>query len=74
MKKVVLYLLLALLLMNCGSKPQTLSELNSEYVTINRDTPICGFEHDAEPCGEKVVDESPDYSTCDGHLYAKQRS
>ena len=49
MKKVVLYLLLALLLMNCGSKPQTLSELNSEYVTIDRDTPICGFEHDAAP-------------------------
>ena len=35
MKHTVLYLLLALLLMNCGNKPQTLSELKSEYVTID---------------------------------------
>ena len=35
MKKTVLYLLFALLLMNCGSKPQTLSELKSEYITID---------------------------------------
>ena len=34
MKKVVLYLLFALLLVNC-SQPQTLSELKSEYVTID---------------------------------------
>ena len=35
MKKTVLYLFFALLLMNCGSKPQTLSELKSEYITID---------------------------------------
>ena len=35
MKKVVLYLLFALLLAGCGSQPQTLSELKSEYVTID---------------------------------------
>ncbi len=35
MKKTVLYLLFALLLMNCGNKPQTLSELKSEYITID---------------------------------------
>ncbi len=35
MKRTVLYLLFALLLINCGSQPQTLSELNSEYVTID---------------------------------------
>ena len=34
MKKVVLYLLFALLLVNC-SQPQTLSELKSAYVTID---------------------------------------
>ena len=34
MKKEVLYLLFALLLVNC-SQPQTLSELKSEYVTID---------------------------------------
>ena len=34
MKKVVLYLF-ALLLASCGSQPQTLSELKSEYVTID---------------------------------------
>ena len=34
MKQVVLYLLFALLLVNC-SQPQTLSELKSEYVTID---------------------------------------
>ena len=35
MKRTVLYLLFVLLLINCGSQPQTLSELNSEYVTID---------------------------------------
>ena len=35
MKRTVLYLLFALLLINCGSQPQTLSELKSEYVTID---------------------------------------
>ena len=35
MKKTVLYLFFALLLMNCGNKPQTLSELKSEYITID---------------------------------------
>ena len=35
MKKTVLYLLLALLLAGCCGQPQTLSELNSEYVTID---------------------------------------
>ena len=35
MKQTVLYLLLALLLTNCGSKPQTLGELKSEYITID---------------------------------------
>ena len=34
MKKTVLYLLFALLV-GCGSQPQTLSELKSEYVTID---------------------------------------
>ena len=35
MKRTVLYLLFALLLINCGNQPQTLSELKSEYVTID---------------------------------------
>ena len=35
MKRTVLYLLFALLLAGCGSQPQTLSELESEYVTID---------------------------------------
>lgn len=35
MKRTVLYLLFALLLVSCGSQPQTLSELESEYVTID---------------------------------------
>ena len=35
MKRTVLYLLLALLLVNCSNQPQTLSELKSEYVTID---------------------------------------
>ena len=35
MKRTVLYLLFALLLVNCGQQPQTLSELKSEYVTID---------------------------------------
>ena len=34
MKKVVLYLLFALSLASCCSQPQTLSELKSEYITI----------------------------------------
>ena len=35
MKKTVVYLLFALLLVNCTEQPQTLSELKSEYVTID---------------------------------------
>ena len=35
MKQVLLYLLFALLLVSCGNQPQTLSELKSEYVTID---------------------------------------
>ena len=35
MKRTVFYLLFALLLAGCGSQPQTLSELKSEYVTID---------------------------------------
>ena len=35
MKRTVLYLLFALLLVGCGNQPQTLSELESEYVTID---------------------------------------
>ena len=35
MKRTVLYLLSALLLVNCGHQPQTLSEMKSEYVTID---------------------------------------
>lgn len=35
MKKTVLYLLFALILTACCSQPQTLSELKSEYVTID---------------------------------------
>ena len=35
MKRTVLYLLFALLLVGCGSQPQTLSELKSEYATID---------------------------------------
>ena len=35
MKRTVLYLLFALLLVGCGSQPQTLSELESEYITID---------------------------------------
>ena len=35
MKRTVLYILFALLLVGCGSQPQTLSELESEYVTID---------------------------------------
>ena len=35
MKRTVLYLLFALLLINCGSQPQTLGELKSEYITID---------------------------------------
>ena len=35
MKRTVLYLLFALLLTSCVSQPQTLSELKSEYVTID---------------------------------------
>ena len=35
MKRTVFYLFFALLLVNCGNQPQTLSELNSEYVTID---------------------------------------
>ena len=35
MKRTVLYLLFALLLVNCSQQPQTLSELKSEYVTID---------------------------------------
>ena len=35
MKRTALYLLFALLLASCGSQPQTLSELKSEYVTID---------------------------------------
>ena len=35
MKRTVLYLLFALLLVSCGNQPQTLSELESEYVTID---------------------------------------
>ena len=35
MKRTVLYLLFALLLVGCGNQPQTLSELKSEYATIN---------------------------------------
>ena len=34
MKRVVLYLLFALSLASCCSQPQTLSELKSEYITI----------------------------------------
>ena len=34
MKRTVLYLLFALLMVSCG-QPQTLSELSSEYVTIH---------------------------------------
>jgi len=39
MKRTVLFLLFALLLVNCGNQPQTLSELKSEYITI--DDSIC---------------------------------
>ena len=35
MKRTVLYLLFALLLVGCGSQPQTLSELKYEYITID---------------------------------------
>ncbi|MBR5748466.1 MAG: alpha/beta hydrolase [Prevotella sp.] len=35
MKKIVLYLLFALLLVGCGNQPKTLSELKSEYATID---------------------------------------
>ena len=35
MKKTVLYLLFALLLTACCTQPQTLSDLKSEYVTID---------------------------------------
>ena len=35
MKRTVLYLLFALLMVSCGSQPQTLIELESEYVTID---------------------------------------
>ena len=35
MKQVLLYLLFALLLVSCGNQPQTLSELKSEYATID---------------------------------------
>ena len=35
MKRTVLYLLFALMLVGCGSQPQTLGELKSEYVTID---------------------------------------
>ena len=35
MKRIVLYLLFALLLVSCGKQSQTLSELKSEYVTID---------------------------------------
>ena len=35
MKRIVLYLLFALLLVGCGKQSQTLSELKSEYVTID---------------------------------------
>ena len=35
MKRTVLYLLFALLLVGCASQPQTLSELKSEYITID---------------------------------------
>ena len=35
MKRTVLYLLFALMLVGCGSQPQTLGELRSEYVTID---------------------------------------
>lgn len=35
MKRTVLYLLSALLLVGCASQPQTLSELKSEYITID---------------------------------------
>ena len=35
MKRIVLFLLFALLLVGCGNQPQTLSELKSEYVTID---------------------------------------
>jgi len=35
MKRTVLFLLFALLLVNCSQQPQTLSELKSEYVTID---------------------------------------
>ncbi len=35
MKRIVFYLLFALLLVGCGKQYQTLSELKSEYVTID---------------------------------------
>lgn len=35
MKRTIFYLLFAVLLVSCGSQPQTLSELKSEYVTID---------------------------------------
>ena len=35
MKRTVFYLLFAVLLVNCSQQPQTLSELKSEYVTID---------------------------------------
>ena len=35
MKRIVLYFLFALLLVNCGQQPQTLSELKYEYVTVD---------------------------------------
>ena len=35
MKRIVFYLLFVLLLVNCSQQPQTLSELKSEYVTID---------------------------------------
>ena len=35
MKRTVLYLLFAMLLVACGSQPQALSEVKSEYITVN---------------------------------------
>ena len=117
MEQTVLYLLFALLLMNCGNKPQTLSELKSECITIddsirvhykisNRQTDtktICfvhGFGCDMNTWENQFeafrddenlqlvfidlpgygqsdiphVDKSPDFSACNGHLYAEQWS
>jgi hypothetical protein len=35
MKRIAFYFLFALLLISCGQQPKTLSDLKSEYVTIN---------------------------------------